>query len=149
MMGHSNGALAASRACADDRRCRTFLGIEGTQARDIRKEGTRKPFGLLISEESLGQDSENVYRELGGRRGTDFTVIILKGGGHNSFTDLPLVRPGQFTYAVGSARGLEIARLAVRAFFDENLLDRRAALRSALSGVPEVEIQTKFPSRER
>jgi hypothetical protein len=104
---------------------------------------------LLISEQSLGQDTQNVYRELGGLRGTDFTVVMVKGAGHNSFTDLPLVRPEEFTYAMGSARGLEITRVAVRAFLEEHLLDRRNALQSALTGMLEVEIQTEFPSRER
>ena len=65
MMGHSNGALAASRACAEDRRCRAFLGIEGTQTREFRKHGVHNPYGLLISDQSLGYDAENVYRELG------------------------------------------------------------------------------------
>jgi predicted dienelactone hydrolase len=60
MMGHSNGALAGSRACARQPECRAFLGIEGTQAREVRKQGIDKPYALLISEQSLGYDKENV-----------------------------------------------------------------------------------------
>src|SRR5262249_36116119 len=110
MMGHSNGALAASRACAEEGRCRAFLGIEGTQAREIRKHGVGKPYGLLISDQSLGYDAENVYRELGSHRGTSYTVMVVNGAGHNTSTDLLLVRPTLFQYRLDPGRGVDIAR---------------------------------------
>lgn len=146
MMGHSNGALAASRACAEEGRCRAFLGIEGTQTREIRKHGVSKPYALLISDQSLGYDAENVYRELGTRRGSAYTVLIVKGAGHNSATDLLLIRPSMFNYPIAPVRGVEIARAAIRAFLARNLPPRNGAdLRSALGNYPEVEVQTSFP----
>jgi hypothetical protein len=146
MMGHSNGAIAASRACAEEERCRAFLGIEGTQAREIRKQGVSKPYALLISDQSLGHDAENVYRELGPRRGSDYTVVIVKGAGHNSATDLLLIRPSLFAYTIAPVRGVAIARAVIRAFLDRNLPPRRGAdLRSALEAYAEVEVQTSFP----
>jgi hypothetical protein len=146
MMGHSNGALGASRACAEDGRCRAFLGIEGTQTRELRKQGVGKPYGLLISDQSLGYDAENVYRELGTRPGSAYTVVIVKGAGHNSATDLLLIRPSLFHYPIAPARGVEIARDAIRAFLDRNLPPGKGAdLRSALEAYPEVEVQTSFP----
>jgi pimeloyl-ACP methyl ester carboxylesterase len=145
MMGHSNGALAASRACAEEGRCRAFLGIEGTQTREIRKQGASKPYALLISDQSLGYDAENVYRELGTRRGSAYTVVIVKGAGHNSATDLLLIRPSMLHYPIAPARGVEIARVAIRAFLDRNLPPRNGVdLRSALGTFPEVEVQTSF-----
>jgi hypothetical protein len=146
MMGHSNGALAASRACAEEGRCRAFLGIEGTQTREIRKKGVAKPHALLISRQSLGYDAENVYRELGTRPAAVYTVVIVEGAGHNSATDLLLIRPSLFDYPIAPARGVAIARSTIRAFLDRSVPPRRGAeLPSALEGYPEVEVQTSFP----
>jgi len=146
MMGHSNGALAASRACAEDGHCRACLGIEGTQAREIRKNGVGKPYGLLISDQSLGYDAENVYRELGSHVGTSYTVIIVNGAGHNSSTDLLLVRPTLFQYRLDPGRGVDIARAAIRAFLDDKLLGRAGVdVKAALARYPEVEVQKSFP----
>jgi predicted dienelactone hydrolase len=151
MLGHSNGALAASRACAQEGRCRAFVGIEGTQTREIRKQGIRKPYLLLISDTSLGYDAEGVYRETGTRPRSRYTAVIVKGAGHNTFTDLLLVRPTLFHYAIAPGRGVDITRAAVRAYLDQNLLGRKdAALGSVLAPYPEVEVQTKFapPARD-
>lgn len=146
MAGHSNGAISASRACAGDERCRAFLGIEGTQAREVRKGGVTKPFALLISDQSLGFDAENVYRELGSHSPSRYTVIVVKGAGHNTFTDLLLVRPRLFQYPIDPARGEEITRVAVRSFLDTHLLGKKPeVLKTALAKYPEVEVQTTFP----
>ncbi|HEX5032801.1 MAG TPA: hypothetical protein VFX78_15260 [Candidatus Eisenbacteria bacterium] len=145
MAGHSNGAIAASRACAGDERCRAYFGIEGTQAREVRKGGVTKPFALLISDQSLGFDAENVYRELGTHSASRYTVIVVKGAGHNTFTDLLLVRPSLFQYSIDPKRGAEITRVAVRAFLDTNLRDKDPGLlKSALAPYSEVDVQTAF-----
>lgn len=147
MMGHSNGALAASRACAVDQHCVACLGIEGTQAREVRKRGVRKPYALLISEQSLGYDSENVYRELGARSGSRYEVLSVRGAGHNTFTDLLLIRPTLFRYDMAPARGMEITRTAVRAFFERELRnDKRTSLEANLAPFPEVHVQRE-PAR--
>ena len=145
MAGHSNGAIAASRACAGDERCRAYFGIEGTQAREVRKGGVTKPFALLISDESLRLDAENVYRELGTHSPSRYTVIVVKGAGHNTFTDLLLVRPALYQYSINPARGEEITRTAIRAFLDTHLLGKEPGLlKSALAPYSEVEVQTTF-----
>lgn len=145
MLGHSNGAIAASRACAQEGRCRAFIGIEGTQTREIRKQGTSKPYLLLISDTDLGFDTEGVYRETGTHPRSRYTAVIVKGAGHNTFTDLLLVRPTLFHYSIATGRGVAITRAAVRAYLDANLLGRRdAALGSVLAPYPEVEVQTSF-----
>jgi hypothetical protein len=145
MAGHSNGAIAASRACAGDERCRAYFGIEGTPAREVRKGGVTKPFALLISDQSLGFDAENVYRELGSHSASRYTVIVVKGAGHNTFTDLLLVRPTLFQYSIHPGRGEEITRVAIRSFLDTHLLGKKPGLlKSALAPYPEVEVQTTF-----
>ena len=145
MAGHSNGAMAASRACAGDERCRAYFGIEGTQAREVRKGGVTKPFALLISDQSLRIDAENVYREVGTHSPSHFTVIIVRGAGHNTFTDLLLVRPTLYQYSINPGRGEEITRVAIRSFLDTHLLGKKPGLlKSALAPYPEVEVQTTF-----
>jgi hypothetical protein len=146
MSGHSNGALAGARACAEEPRCRAFLGIEGTQTREIRKQGIRKPFGLLISDESLGFDAEGVYRELGTRDSTPYTLVNVRGAGHNTCTDLLLIRPELFHYGISPLRGVEICRTAVRSFFDGALRgsDASALLRSRLQQYGEAGVQNTF-----
>jgi hypothetical protein len=145
MMGHSNGALAASRACAEEKHCSACLDIEGTQAREIRKHGASKPYGLLISDQSLGFDTENVYRELGAHRGTRYTVMIVKGAGHNSATDLLLIRPTLFQYPLEPGRGVDIARAAIRAFLDDVLHTGTGSdMKATLARYPELEVQSTF-----
>jgi hypothetical protein len=146
MSGHSNGALAGSRACAQEPRCRAFFGIEGTQAREIRKRGIRKPYGLLISDASLGFDAENVYRELGTRDSMPYTVVNVGGAGHNTCTDILLIRPELFHYQMAPTRGVAICRTAVRSFFDGTLrgADPGALLRTRLNQYPEVGVQSSF-----
>lgn len=68
----------------------------------------------------------------------------MKRAGHNTFTDLLLVRPTLFSYAMDATRGVGITRVAARAFLDERLLGRRARLKSALADYSEVEVQTTF-----
>ena len=146
MMGHSNGAIAASRACASERRCQGFLGIEGTQTRELRKNGVTKPYALLISDQSLGFDAENVYRELGNRSGTHYTVLTVRGAGHNTFTDLLLIRPTLFSYHIEPRRGVDITRGAVHAFFQAVLQDRSLlpTWTAPLASYSEVSVQTTF-----
>ncbi len=146
MMGHSNGAIAASRACAVERRCQGFLGIEGTQTRELRKNGVTKPYALLISDQSLGFDTENVYRELGNRSGTHYTVLTVQGAGHNTFTDLLLIRPTLFSYHIEPRRGVDITRGAVHAFFHAVLQDRSLlpTWTAPLASYSEVSVQQTF-----
>jgi hypothetical protein len=105
----------------------------------------RKPYGLIISEQSLGYDAENVYRELGTRSPGSYTVIRLRGAGHNSSADVMLVRPALFKYTMRALEGIAVSRIAVRAFLDDHLRGRGdASLRAALAGHPEIELQTTF-----
>ncbi|HEX3112090.1 MAG TPA: hypothetical protein VHU20_02370, partial [Candidatus Eisenbacteria bacterium] len=83
--------------------------------------------------------------ELGSHSASRYTVIIVKGAGHNTFTDLLLVRPTLFQYSIDPKRGAEITRAAIRAFLDTNLLHKDPnLLKSALAPYSEVEVQTAF-----
>jgi len=140
MAGHSNGAMAGSRACSQDSRCLAFLGIEGPQAREVRSAGNDKPFAQVYSEQTLAFDTLQVFTSLRLRGRAPFTLYRVAGAGHNSFTDLLLVRPTLFNYAIDARRAIEITRAIVRGFFDTQL--RGVAHGDSLaSAFPEVRIE--------
>jgi hypothetical protein len=141
MAGHSNGAMAGARACMRTRECRAYLGIEGTQAREVRQGGVDRPYGLLISTQSLSYDLEGVYRRLFDTAPAKYVMYEVRGAGHNSATDLLLLRPELFNYDIVPLRGVEVARAVTRAFFDANLRDSSPQV--SLSAYPELTIHTR------
>ena len=142
MVGHSNGAMAGSRACAAEARCRAFLGIEGSQTREIRLGGNEKPFGLVYGEQTLSFDTQGVFTRMWDHAKAPFTLYRVDQAGHNSFTDLPISRPGLFDYPMAPERGVEVTRTIVRSFFDYYL--GRATGGNALAApMPEVRIQRR------
>jgi dienelactone hydrolase len=140
MMGHSNGAMAGSRACAAEPRCKAFLGIEGSQTREIRLGGNDKPFGLVYGEETLSFDTQGVFTRMREHARAPFTLYRVADAGHNSFTDLFLVRPTLFNYEMTAARGIEVTRAIVRSFFERHLRGN-ASGDALIAGLTEVEAE--------
>ena len=126
MFGHSNGGMAGSRACALETACRAFFSVEGHQTREIRLNGVDKPYGLLYSEQTLSFDTARVFTEMRLHAKGPFELYRVAGAGHNSVTDLLLVRPTLFTYTIDARRGLDITHAIVRSFFDRYLLGATA-----------------------
>jgi hypothetical protein len=77
-------------------------------------------------------------------------VIIVRDAGHNTFTDLLLVRPTLFPYPIDPARGVAITRAAVRGFFDATLRGRgmERTLKATMSPYDEVTVQTSVPDAD-
>lgn len=140
MLGHSNGAMAGSRACAAEPACKAFLGIEGSQTREIRLGGNTKPFGLVYGEQTLSFDSQGVFTRMRDHARAPFTLYRVAGAGHNSFTDLLLVRPTLFNYPMAAERGVVVTRAIVRAFFERHLRGN-ASGDSLIAGLTEVEAE--------
>ena len=140
MAGHSNGGMAGSRACAAERMCRVFLGIEGMQTRELRLGGVDKPYGLVYSEQTLAFDTLGVFTEMRLHARGPFVLYRVNGVGHNSVTDLLMVRPTLFSYQIEPKRGLDIMRALTRGFFDRYLLGR-ASGDSLAASFPEVRVE--------
>ena len=140
MAGHSNGGMAGSRACAEESRCRVFFSIEGMQTRDLRLGGVNKPYGLLYSEQTLSFDTLQIFTEMRLHAKGPFVLYRVKGIGHNSVTDLLLVRPTLFSYPIDPQRELDITHLIVRTFFDQYLLGQTGE-DTAISGLTEVKVE--------
>ena len=143
MAGHSNGAMAGSRACALESICRTFLGIEGQQTREVRQAGSDKPYGQIYSEQTLSFDTARVFTEIRLHARAPYTLYRVNGAGHNSFTDLLVVRPTMFSYPMPASRGVELTRVLVRGYFDRYLLGR-ADGDAAATSAPEVKVE-RYP----
>jgi hypothetical protein len=144
LAGHSNGGMAGSRACAAEALCRTFLGIEGMQTRELRRGGVAKPYGLVYSEQTLAFDTLGIFTELRLHAIAPFVLYRVNGAGHNSFTDLLIVRPTLFTYRMDPVRGVDVTRTIVRAYFDRELSGVSAA-DSAVTRLPEVKVERFGP----
>ena len=145
MAGHSNGGMAGSRACAQEPICKTFLGIEGMQTRELRLAGVPKPYGLVYSEQTLAFDTLRIFTEMRLRPQAPFVIYRVNGAGHNSFTDLLLVRPTMFNYPMEPRRGLDITRTIVRGYFAKTLLGVPAG-DTAVTALPEVKVERYAPN---
>lgn len=144
MAGHSNGGMASSRACAGEALCRTFLGIEGMQTRELRRGAVRKPYGLVYCEQTLALDTLGSFTELRLHAIAPFVLYRVNGAGHNSFTDPLLVRPALFTYPMDPARGVDVTRTIVRVYFDRELSGVLGA-DSAVTRLSEVKVERFGP----
>jgi hypothetical protein len=144
MAGHSNGGMAGSRACAQELSCRAFLGIEGMQTRELRLSGVDRPYGLVYSEQTLAFDTLGIFTEMRLRPRARFVLYRVNGAGHNSFTDLLIVRPTLFSYPMQPQRGVHVTRSIVRDFFDRHLLGREQS-GDTLAVFPEVKVEQYVP----
>ena len=144
MAGHSNGAMAGSKACAGEPACVTFFGIEGQQTREIRLSGIEKPYAQVYSEQTLGFDTLRYFTEMRLHARAPYRLYRVNGAGHNTFTDLRLVRPEMFNYPMEPRRGVEITRTLTRAWFDQYLLGRAGA-ETVADGLPEVSVERYGP----
>jgi predicted dienelactone hydrolase len=135
-IGHSFGGAAATAVCANDRRVRSSVNMDGWFFGAIRERGPNQPLLFMESySESVGAppnangtgavldatdaaDMQASLRRFGG------DLLVIKGIGHEDFTDQPLVSPLRMVSHRGTlpARRIHtIVRSYVVAFFDKTL----------------------------
>jgi predicted dienelactone hydrolase len=136
-IGHSFGGAAATAVCAEDRRVRAAVNMDGWFFDAIRARGANQP--LLFMESYTVQegashnpggtvetaldatdsaDMEASLRRFGGHR------LSIKGAAHEDFTDQPLVSPLRMLShrgALPARRIQDIVRTYALAFFDKTL----------------------------
>ncbi|SEL91632.1 alpha/beta hydrolase family protein [Nonomuraea pusilla] len=132
MAGQSIGGAAALAAMVKDSRVRAGIDMDGTTYARIPRSGFSRPFMFLGSAEHVpgGRDSswDRDWRLLTGWK----RWIVLSGGEHGSFTDLPLlaealgIKPA--SGVLPAARGAELTRAYVAAFLDRHLKGRPGPL---------------------
>lgn len=132
IFGHSLGARIAGAAVAADRRFAAYASMEGVPPRAARRGGLDAAVAILMSS-AVPASAQPNFREVIPRRRNDVWLLTLQGFGHNSVTDLPLLNPKDFAYAVEPAIALDVTRTVLRAFFDSyvrGVKERKETLRN-------------------
>ena len=143
VLGHSMGGVVAGEFCVKDARCRAGLNLDGIpQSGSMIDARMRQPFLMLYSGRPgrLGA-SDAIYRRATPRyyrvdvddtRHIDFSDMILWGGPlHNASGP---IRP---------TRAIELTRLIVREYFDQELREKQSPLLTGRTQLPDVHVHLR------
>lgn len=155
VFGHSFGGATAAQVCHMDTRCKAGIDIDGDLAGDVVQTGLDTPFMVIQHDDGSCSDSDcrTFQNEIQAilrtePRGESYHISI-KGTEHFNFSDYavyPIPLTLRLLGALGSidgARGLQITRAYVRAFFDTYLNQTPSPLlQGPSSAYPEVQFLT-------
>jgi hypothetical protein len=138
VFGHSFGGATAAQVCQMDARCKAGIDMDGDLFGDVVQTGLEKPFVVIQSDEGSCSDSScrSFQQEIGAilrtvPQGASYSISI-RGTKHFNFTDYAVLfsplRAFGLLGSIEGARGLEITRAYVRAFFDTYLNKMPSAL---------------------
>jgi predicted dienelactone hydrolase len=139
--GHSMGGVAAAQFCADDRRCRAALNLDGIpQYGPMIDRPFGKPFMMVYSARPgrVGA-SDAIYRQAASR----YYRADVHDTRHLDFTDMVFWAPLRQRKALGTLdplRAMAITRQLVREYFDQELRARPSSLLGRNARLPGVEI---------
>jgi predicted dienelactone hydrolase len=139
--GHSMGGVTAAQFCADDRRCRAALNLDGIpQYGPMIDRPFGKPFMMVYSARPgrVGA-SDAIYREAASR----YYRADVHDTRHLDFSDMVFWAPLRQRQALGTLdpiRATAITRQLVREYFDQELRGRPSPLLGRSAALPGVEI---------
>lgn len=150
VFGHSFGGATAAQVCHLDARCKAGIDIDGDLFGDVVQAGLNKPFMVIQSDpgtcsnascRSFQREVQAILRTV--PRGASYHIDV-KNTEHFNFSDYAVYfSPARALGLLGSidgARGLQITRTYVRAFFDMYLNNTPSQLlRGPASAYPEVQ----------
>ncbi|HEX5501076.1 MAG TPA: hypothetical protein VFW96_00555, partial [Thermomicrobiales bacterium] len=140
VFGHSVGGATAAEVCRLDARCKAGADLDGTPYGPVARTGLPQPFLFIDGDEdTTGACDADCAAN---RQGTATIVqsaptghyaLVVRGAHHFNFTDLavtffPLGRPTGLIGPIAGARGLQITRAYLAAFFDHYLQNAPAPL---------------------
>ena len=167
MLGHSMGGATATQMCRRDDRVKVAVNMDGPLFGSDYEEGFKKPYMAMIAEGSINRtNSLLTEQELVAKRmtreeesylksifnfgninlcgniralGADAYYVYFLGGGHNTFTDVLLVKDSSFllgfleyfglnTGSIPPLRAVEITNKLLVDFFNKYLLSKPAIL---------------------
>jgi len=153
VFGHSFGGATAAQFCFDDYRCKAGVDIDGAPYGSVIENGLKKPFMFLLADHEDETDSvsmqiksniESIYNSSPGKH----IWISLRGANHFNFSDMPFQsefltsRLFGATGSIGGRRGLEIASVCLRTFFDEHLKGQLpSSIRELSKNYPEINLE--------
>ncbi|MFI6711295.1 alpha/beta hydrolase family protein [Nonomuraea sp. NPDC050478] len=144
MAGQSIGGASSVAVMVKDSRVRAGIDMDGTTYARIPEGGFSRPFMFIGSPEHVpgGRDTtwERDWKLLTGWK----RWIVMKGGDHQSFTDLPVLAGalgiGPAGPELAAARAAELTRTYVAAFLDQHLkAERQPLLDKPSARYPEVQ----------
>jgi len=148
-LGHSMGGVTAAQFCAEDRRCRAGLNLDGIPQYGAMIDATPpRPFLMVYSARPgrLGA-SDAIYR----RAARPYYRVDVPDTRHLDFCDMTFwggpLRERPVLGTMAPDRVTAITRASVRGFFDQEMLGERAALSRGLAPFPEVALKTVVPAR--
>jgi dienelactone hydrolase len=148
IFGHSFGGATAAQVCLMDVRCKAGIDLDGSLFGPVVQTGLRKPFLVIQSEPCSTSDCRTFQSEIQAILRTvpnhEGYHLTIKGVQHYNFSDSAVYfSPERALGVLGSidgARGLQITRAYVRAFFDRYLNEIPAPLLQGPSrAYPEVQ----------
>lgn len=132
VIGHSFGGATAAEFCFRDARCKAGIDIDGIPFGKVVHQKLNRPFMFLMSDHSKERDAESdkIRREIRNiyeRSSRGRQLVTLRGSGHFSFSDQPLIFNHALARMSGTAgtleatRGLAAAAACIRTFLDVHL----------------------------
>jgi predicted dienelactone hydrolase len=146
--GHSMGGVTAAQFCADDRRCRAALNLDGIpQYGPMLDRPLGKPFMMVYSARPgrVGA-SDAIYRQAASR----YYRADVGDTKHLDFTDMVFWAPLRQRQALGTLdpiRATAITRQLVLEYFDQELRGRPSPLLRRRAALPGVEITEPSAAR--
>jgi pimeloyl-ACP methyl ester carboxylesterase len=140
--GHSMGGVTAAQFCAQDRRCKAGLNLDGIpQYGAMVDTPMNRPFLMVYSAREGRRGASDVIYS---RSARPYVRVDVDATLHNDFTDMVLWggplsgRPifGSMT----ALHAIAVTRQIVREYFDQELLGRRSPLLSGAAPVPGVRV---------
>lgn len=145
VFGHSMGGVTAGQFCAEDRRCKAGLNLDGIpQYGTMIDHSLRRPFLMVYSARpGRAGASDAIYR----RGASPYDRVDVRDTLHLDFSDMifwggPLRERSAFG-KLAPERASEITRTIVREYFDQELLGKRSQLLAGKPVFPEVTVRTK------
>ncbi len=143
LLGHSFGGATALDVCQRERRCAAAIDLDGSPFGSVVQTGLGKPMMCILSEPPTEGDLTMLRRVAAATPQGSAYLLTIAGTRHFNFADdAVMMSPLRLFGLLGpidGARGLQITREYVRAFFDTFLLGSRSPLLRGASGLyPEV-----------
>jgi predicted dienelactone hydrolase len=141
VFGHSMGGVAAGQFCIEDRRCHAGLNLDGSpQSGTMIDETMPQPFLMVYSGRPGRLGANDV---LYGRAASAYYRVDVDSTRHLDFSDMPfwggpLSGPGAHG-SITPERAVELTRLIVREYFDQELRGKTSALLAGTSRVPGIQ----------
>ncbi|HEV8214763.1 MAG TPA: hypothetical protein VGP95_02980 [Gemmatimonadaceae bacterium] len=151
VFGHSMGGVVAGEFCLRDERCRAGLNLDGIpQSGSMIASRMKRPFMMVYSARPgrLGA-SDVIYRRAASRyyrvdvddtRHVDFSDMIFWGG--------PLKAAGA-SGSIAPNRAVELTRLIVRQYFDQELRGVRSPFLKGTLRLPDAHARLPSPTNAR